>query len=346
LWFGGKFYLFMPVTVNVNDNFSIFTATHSLDYYFTGVTPGIKTPEFTAVGCVDGLQGGFYDSNVKEVVLTADWIKDDDDVEHWTLQELEAQSFEDLYKFELPHLMKLFNQTGGIHTWQRKFGCELHDDGSITGYSQYAYDGEDFIRLDLNTVSWIAANDKAVIIKQEWDQTPTAFNQKNFLENDCILCTKKYVDVGKATLEGKEQSVSQKADPLPSHSVFLYQRDSSEVVCHATGFFPKALMISWQKNGEDLHEDVDLRETLPNLDDTFQKKSILTVSPEELDKHNYTCIVQHISLEKEMVLQVNNHRAAVTVLLVVVVIFVWKKKQPGKRRNASNFNMLKLSSDC
>uniref|UniRef100_A0A3B4E7D9 Ig-like domain-containing protein n=1 Tax=Pygocentrus nattereri TaxID=42514 RepID=A0A3B4E7D9_PYGNA len=229
--------------LNVNDNFSIFTATHSLDYYFTGVTPGIKTPEFTAVGCVDGLQGGFYDSNVKEVVLTADWIKDDDDVEHWTLQELEAQSFEDLYKFELPHLMKLFNQTG--------------------------------VRP----------------------------------------------------------------------KVFLYQRDSSEVVCHATGFFPKALMISWQKNGEDLHEDVDLRETLPNLDDTFQKKSILTVSPEELDKHNYTCIVQHISLEKEMVLQVNNHRA-VTVLLVVVVIFVWKKKQPGKRRNASNFNMLKLSSDC
>uniref|UniRef100_A0A3B4D5D3 Ig-like domain-containing protein n=1 Tax=Pygocentrus nattereri TaxID=42514 RepID=A0A3B4D5D3_PYGNA len=181
-----------------------------------------------------------------------------------------------------------------IHTWQRKFGCELHDDGSITGYSQYAYDGEDFIRLDLNTVSWIAANDKAVIIKQEWDQTPTAFNQKNFLENDCILCTKKYVDVGKATLEGKVRP-----------KVFLYQRDSSEVVCHATGFFPKALMISWQKNGEDLHEDVDLRETLPNLDDTFQKKSILTVSPEELDKHNYTCIVQHISLEKEMVVPVN-----------------------------------------
>uniref|UniRef100_A0A3B4D3X3 Ig-like domain-containing protein n=1 Tax=Pygocentrus nattereri TaxID=42514 RepID=A0A3B4D3X3_PYGNA len=291
---------------NVNDNFSIFTATHSLDYYFTGVTPGIKTPEFTAVGCVDGLQGGFYDSNVKEVVLTADWIKDDDDVEHWTLQELEVLIF----------------VSSGIHTWQRKFGCELHDDGSITGYSQYAYDGEDFIRLDLNTVSWIAANDKAVIIKQEWDQTPTAFNQKNFLENDCILCTKKYVDVGKATLEGKVRP-----------KVFLYQRDSSEVVCHATGFFPKALMISWQKNGEDLHEDVDLRETLPNLDDTFQKKSILTVSPEELDKHNYTCIVQHISLEKEMVLQVNNHRGERNKIYVYSVLIVTNEPNYNNNNN-------------
>ncbi|KAI4886118.1 hypothetical protein NFI96_004716 [Prochilodus magdalenae] len=65
--------------------------------------------------------------------------------------------------------------------------------------------------------------------------------------------------------------------------VSLFQKDSSSpVVCHATGFFPKAVMISWQKNGEDLFEDVDLRETLPNQDGTFQRRSILTVPPEEL----------------------------------------------------------------
>ncbi|KAL6478052.1 hypothetical protein MHYP_G00138870 [Metynnis hypsauchen] len=82
---------------------------------------------------------------------------------------------------------------------------------------------------------------------------------------------------------------------------------SSPVVCHATGFFPKAAMISWQKNGEDLHEDVELRETLPNQDGTFQKRSVLTVSPEELTRHDYTCIIQHSSLEEEMVLQVSDN---------------------------------------
>ncbi|KAL6478054.1 hypothetical protein MHYP_G00138890 [Metynnis hypsauchen] len=73
------------------------------------------------------------------------------------------------------------------------------------------------------------------------------------------------------------------------------------------GFFPKAAMISWQTNGEDLHEDVELRETLPNQDGTFQKKSVLTVSPEELTRHDYTCIIQHSSLEEEMVLQVSDN---------------------------------------
>ena len=96
--------------------------------------------------------------------------------------------------------------------------------------------------------------------------------------------------------------------PVPPE-VSLFQKDSSSpVVCHATGFFPKAVMISWKKNGEDLDEDVELRETLPNQDRTFQKRSILTVPPEELKDHEYTCIIQHSSLEKEMVLQVSDLR--------------------------------------
>ncbi|KAL7886736.1 hypothetical protein AOLI_G00044570 [Acnodon oligacanthus] len=88
-------------------------------------------------------------------------------------------------------------------------------------------------------------------------------------------------------------------------------------------------MISWQKNGEDLHEDVELRETLPNQDRTFQKRSVLTVSPEELNKHNYTDIIQHSSLEKEVVLLVYDLRAVVTVLLIIISagVIVWMKKQ-------------------
>ncbi|KAL7836193.1 hypothetical protein AOLI_G00274770 [Acnodon oligacanthus] len=105
-------------------------------------------------------------------------------------------------------------------------------------------------------------------------------------------------------------------------------------------------MISWQKNGEDLHEDVELRETLLNQDGTFQKRSVLTVSPEELNRNQYSCVVQHVGLEKEVVLQVSDRRvllgggsvgiilgAVVAVLLVVVAcvgIFIWRKKPDFK----------------
>ncbi|KAI4879193.1 hypothetical protein NFI96_000290 [Prochilodus magdalenae] len=269
--------------------------THTLDYYGTGVTTRTSVPEFTIALHVDGLEAGYYNSDIRKVILTGDWIKDNNDTEHWDLMLVFAQINEDKFKLWKHDLMSLFHHTEGIHTFQCMTGCELDDDGSIGGYLQCGYDGEDFLSLDMKTLVWTAANFVAVIVKQQLDTTVTAEAHKIFLETACIEFLQKYVDYGKETLN---RTVPPK--------VSLFQKDSSSpVVCHATGFFPKALSITWQKNGEDLDEDVELRETLPNLDDTFQRRSILTVSPEKLDKHNYTCIIQHSSLEKEMVLQVN-----------------------------------------
>lgn len=40
---------------------------------------------------------------------------------------------------------------------------------------------------------------------------------------------------------------------------------------------------------------MDVGETLPNEDGTFQKRAVLTVSPEELKGNEYTCEVVHNS---------------------------------------------------
>ncbi|KAK2845903.1 hypothetical protein Q7C36_010757 [Tachysurus vachellii] len=127
-------------------------------------------------------------------------------------------------------------------------------------------------------------------------------------------------------------------------SVFQKHSPCPEVVCHATGFFPKAVMIFWRKDGEDVHEDVELRETLPNQDVSFQKRSILKVPAEELQKHTYTCVIQHSSLEKELVLEVPKGGGSMAIIIGVVValivlvvavvagIMVWKKKNSGFKR--------------
>ncbi|KAI4896299.1 hypothetical protein NFI96_027928 [Prochilodus magdalenae] len=149
--------------------------------------------------------------------------------------------------------------SAGVHTIQCMYGCELHDDGTKRRYLQYVYDGEDFLSLDPNTSTWTAANAKAVITKHNLERRGEAMVQKTYLENECTQSLKKYV----STLERK----------VPPE-VSLFQKDSSSpVVCHATAFFPKAVMISWKKNGEDLYEGVELRETLPNQDGTFQRRS-------------------------------------------------------------------------
>ncbi|KAL0167306.1 hypothetical protein M9458_039150, partial [Cirrhinus mrigala] len=67
----------------------------------------------------------------------------------------------------------------------------------------------------------------------------------------------------------------------------LLQKDpSSPVTCHATGFFPSEVKISWQKNRQDHDEDVD-------LDGTFQKRSTLDVKPDEWKNSQFSCVVEH-----------------------------------------------------
>ncbi|KAF4074722.1 hypothetical protein AMELA_G00242530 [Ameiurus melas] len=94
----------------------------------------------------------------------------------------------------------------------------------------------------------------------------------------------------------------------PTASLFQEEATSLEVVCHATCFFPKTVNITWRKDGEDVPEDMDIRKTLPNQDGSFQKRIILKVPAEDLKEHTYTCVIQHSSSEKEIVLPVSERR--------------------------------------
>nr|AAG29242.1 MHC class I antigen [Ictalurus punctatus] len=312
--------------------------THSLQYAFTAVTPGINFPEFIVVGQVDGQQFDYYDSKMRKMIPKTEWIQkiNADDPDYWNRGTQIQQGTQETYKVDMDTLLHRFNQTAGVHTWQRMYGCELDDDGTTRGYSQFGYDGEDFISLDLKSLTWIARTRQALTTKNKWDKDPDmTVSRKNYLENICIEWLQKYVGYGRETLERKVP---------PTASVFQ-KHSSPELVCHATGFFPKTVMITWQKDKEDVHEDVELRETLPNQDGSFQKRSILTVSAEDLQKHTYTCVIQHSSLgEEKMVLEVPKGGGSggaligiivgvVAVLLVLVAvvggIMFWKKKNSG-----------------
>ncbi|XP_036418565.1 class I histocompatibility antigen, F10 alpha chain-like [Colossoma macropomum] len=278
-----KSLLFLMLSVHLAS-----AVSHSLQYIYTAVTPGINFPEFSVVGQVDGQQIVYYGSDIRKMIPKTEWMEKSEDEDYWNSETQISQRHEETFKISVDTLMRRFNHSKGVHTVQWMYGCELNYHGTKRGpYMQFGYDGEDFISLDKFTLTWTAANAKAVITKQKWEGENWAAQVKNYLENTCTEWLQKYVGYGRSTLERKVRP-----------EVHLFQKDFySPVVCLATGFFPKAVMISWQKNGEDLHEDVELRETLPNQDGTFQKRSVLTVSPEEVDWNKYTCTVYHSSLE-------------------------------------------------
>uniref|UniRef100_A0A8C5BYR5 Ig-like domain-containing protein n=1 Tax=Gadus morhua TaxID=8049 RepID=A0A8C5BYR5_GADMO len=265
---------------------------HSLRYFDTGSSGLSSFPEFVSVGMVDEVQFVHYDSVSERAVPKQAWMDQltRDRPNYWDTETRIYQGDRQVFKVNIEIVKKRFNQTGGAHVYQRMSGCEWDDEDDTTyGHEQYAYDGEDFLAFDLKTLTWVAAVRQAVPSKLRLDQN-RAGNQrkKNYLTKECVDLLKKLLAYGKSTLQRTERP-----------RVSLLQRSpSSPVVCHATGFYPDRVVVFWRRDGQELHEQVDPGEVLPNHDGTFQVSVDLnlTAVPQE-DWGRYECVVQLKGIE-------------------------------------------------
>nr|NP_571779.1 major histocompatibility complex class I UDA precursor [Danio rerio]AAI28863.1 Major histocompatibility complex class I UDA gene [Danio rerio] len=317
-----------------------YAGIHSLKYFFTGVSGDIDFPEFTAIGIVDGEQFYYYDSNKMKSVPKTEWIRQNEGADYWDRQTQLAIGYHQVYKVDFQTLKERFNQSQGIHTIQEMYGCEWDDETRATnGFYQDSYDGEDFVYLDLKEMRYISPVPQALLTLQKWNDDKAFLAQQiNYLSIECIEWLQKYMQYGKSSLE---KTVSPQVSLLQKSS-------SSPVVCHATGFYPSGIKISWQKNGQDHDEDVELEELLPNEDGTFQKSSTLTVTPEEWKNNKFRCVVEHQGKTKtEKEIRTNEVSVPFGIIIAVIAVvlliaigitgyMVWKKKQGFKPVSGSD----------
>ncbi|XP_070257819.1 class I histocompatibility antigen, Gogo-B*0101 alpha chain-like isoform X3 [Myotis yumanensis] len=276
---------------------------HSLRYFYTSVSrPGRGEPRFFAVGYVDDTQFVRFDSDAPNprAEPRAPWMQ-----QPWVEQERPGYWDQETGNFKaaaqrdrvnLQVALGFYNQSeDGSHTIQNMYGCDVGPEGRLLrGYEQHAYDGADYIALNEDLTSWTAADMVAQITKRKLEAAGDAEHYRSYLEGECMKWLHLYLEKGKETL--------QRADPPKAH-VTHHPVSASEVTlrCWALGFYPADISLTWQRDGEDQTQDMELVETRPAGDGTFQKWAAMGVPPGE--EQRYTCHVQHEGLPEPLTLR-------------------------------------------
>ncbi|XP_055982747.1 patr class I histocompatibility antigen, B-2 alpha chain-like [Sorex fumeus] len=273
--------------------------THSMRYFLTGVSrPGGGEPRYIDVGYVDDTQFVRFDSDSasQRKEPRAPWVEQEGP-EYWERETRISKENAQTFRGSLSNLRGYYNQSeADSHTFQWMSGCDVGSDGRLLrGYSQYSYDGADYIALNEDLRSWTAAaGTQAWRTQQKWEQAGVAEYHRNYLEDICVPWLLKYLEHGKDTL--------QRAEP-PRRHITHHPFSDREVTlrCWALGFYPAEITLTWQRDGEDLTQDTELVETRPSGDGTFQKWAAVVLPSGE--EQRYTCRVQHQGLPEPVTLR-------------------------------------------
>ncbi|XP_043764000.1 BOLA class I histocompatibility antigen, alpha chain BL3-7 isoform X3 [Cervus elaphus] len=337
---------------------------HSLRYFYTAVSrPGLGEPRFIIVGYVDDTQFVRFDSDAPDPRMEprARWVEQEKP-EYWDEETQKAKEAAQTFRANLNNLSDYYKRevgerrgTGsgsrplpprpggvtpggqggsGSHTVQEMYGCDVGPDGRLLrGYVQYAYDGRDYLALNEDLRSWTAADTAAQISKRKFEQGGQADHDRNYLEGTCVEWLRKYLENGKDTLL--------RADPPKAHVTRHFISDREVTLrCWALGFYPEEISLTWQCNGENQTQDMELVETRPSGDGTFQKWAALVIPSGE--EQRYTCHVQHEGLQEPLTLRWEPAQTSFLtmgiivglVLLVVAVVagaVIWRKKCSGEK---------------
>ncbi|NXA87782.1 HA1F protein, partial [Melanocharis versteri] len=162
--------------------------------------------------------------------------------------------------------------------------CALLSRGSIRGSDQLGYDEWEFLSLELGSGRFVVADGAAQVTERRWEtDRVTVDGLRNHLEHTCVDAMQRWVKYGQEALECKEPPdvpVSGKEE----HRVLTLS-------CHAYGFYPSTIGISWMKGDEIWDQEMQWGGIIPNCEGTLHTWARIEALPEEREQH--WCRVEH-----------------------------------------------------
>ncbi|XP_071415810.1 class I histocompatibility antigen, F10 alpha chain-like isoform X2 [Pithys albifrons albifrons] len=314
---------------------------HSLWYLDVAVSePSPGVPQFLSMGFLDGIPFVRYDSEQGRVEPQTPWMEKGAEPGYWDEETEINEGNQHWAADNLEILRGRYNQSGGLHTLQRVVGCALLSDGTVRGSFRHGYDGQDFISLELGSKSFVAADSAAQVTKRRWEHEGfEAERITNYLGHICPKGLRKYVGYGQEALERKE--------PPDVHVSGKEEHGILMLSCHAYGFYPGILGISWMKGDEIRDQETEWGGVVPNSDGTFHSWARIEALPGEWEQ--YRCRVEHAGMpepgifawEPESNWNSTPVVIALSVIAAIIIISligfsVWKLQSGNRERNGYN----------
>uniref|UniRef100_A0A8C3MPI3 Uncharacterized protein n=1 Tax=Geospiza parvula TaxID=87175 RepID=A0A8C3MPI3_GEOPR len=312
---------------------------HSLRYLYVAVPePSLGIPQFMAIGYLDGIPFVRYDSERGRMEPLTQWMKDGVELGYWDMgtqinvrnQHIDARNLETA--------RERYNQSGGeqgeLWDWN---GDPWGWDGICRAGIHGA--GMGSIGLRCRLTGFVLATSTAEITRRLWEQDLNGVEKRtNYLKHVCPEWLQRHVRYGQKEAELKE--------PPDVHVSGREEHGTLILSCHAYGFYPNTIAVSWMKGGETLDQETEWGGIVPNSDGTFHTWARIEVLLEE--REQYQCRVEHPRMPEPgiftwgeptsggnlTVVVAVSIIAAILILIIVLTGFgVWRL-QSGNTRDA------------
>ncbi|XP_054145238.1 class I histocompatibility antigen, F10 alpha chain-like isoform X2 [Melozone crissalis] len=148
-------------------------------------------------------------------------------------------------------------------------------------------------------------------------------------------------------LESRRFVAADSVEPPDVHVSGKEEHRTLILSCHAYGFYPKTIAVSWMKGDETLDQETEWGGIVPNSDGTFHTWARIEALPEE--REQYRCRVEHPGMPEPgifaweltsggnltMVVTVSII-TAILILIVLIGFGVWKLQSGRRDRNGYN----------
>ncbi|XP_063051587.1 hereditary hemochromatosis protein homolog isoform X1 [Engraulis encrasicolus] len=286
-----------PLHVIYHPSLPLCPGSHSLWLMTTLIKGDTPFPELSAIFLVDDIQIAYYGKNDNKLMYRGQSSTGaETDSSDKFIEEIVGGYIYDNMKDTAEYLKNHKNHTNNILVLQRASGCELLNDGQpgvLFGHD--AFNGEigDARRYDPQLKKLHTDRVWPAAVDINWqDIFPVIY--EHVLHPACINMLQKHLVKEKNRIFKK---VKPKVRIIPKRG----PGSSVLLICLATGFYPRHINLTLLRDGQPVPDhQITGGELLPNGDETYQMRKSLEVNTEELQQHQYTCTVQHLSLDNKL----------------------------------------------